>query len=75
MPCKFAKAVSETALTEFRSDYTRRAPDGREIVLSPHFIVGSGANVCRIYLCVDKEQRRYIIGHVGNHLRGARNPR
>ena len=69
VPCKFARNVSATALQRYRADYVLPGPDGNEIQLGPHFIVGSGDNVCRIYLAVDKPRRRYIIGHVGDHLR------
>jgi hypothetical protein len=69
VPCKFARNVSATALQQYRSDYFLTDPDGQEVQLGPHFIVGSRDNVCRIYLAVDKHRRRYIVGHVGDHLR------
>lgn len=69
VPCKLARNVSATALRRYRSDYVLTDGDGNEVRLGPHFTVGSGDNVCRIYLAVDKQQRRYIVGHVGNHLR------
>ena len=74
VPCKFAKNVSPSALQEYPSDYFLTDAEGTEIQLGPHFVVGSGDNVCRIYLAVDKQRRRYIIGHVGDHLRDASNP-
>jgi hypothetical protein len=73
VPCKFARNVSATALQKYRADYLLRDPDGNEIQLGPHFIVGSGDNVCRIYLAVDKRRRRYVVGHVGEHLRDGTN--
>jgi len=73
VPCKFGRRVSATALQQFRSDYVLADPEGNKIQLGWHFIVGSRNNVCRIYLAVDKSRRRYIVGHVGDHLRDGSN--
>lgn len=73
VPCRFAPNVSKTALQRFPGDYLINDPDGNTVKLGPHFLVGSGDNVCRIYLAVDQARRRYIVGHVGDHLRDASN--
>lgn len=47
-----------------------RTYDGKRVVLGPHLRLGRGSPeaCCRIYLYLDEEKRRCVVGHVGNHL-------
>ncbi len=74
LPCEFKGGVSEQAVHDYPSDYRRRDGDGAEVLLGPHFVVGNKANLCRIYLSIDQEHRRIIVGHVGEKLRDSTNP-
>ncbi len=62
--------ISDTARTKYRSEYERKI-DGKTFLLGPHLKFGQGtAEYCaRIYWWVDREQRRFVIGHIGVHLR------
>jgi hypothetical protein len=69
--------VSDTAHQEFRSDYRRlySTESGiEEILLGPHISNGGGApnSTVVIYWYIDDRRRKYVIGHVGRHLRGRR---
>ena len=63
--------VSQTALGEYPEEYLCSF-EGRRITLSPHIKLGSGTsagNIARIYWWVDENNRRFVIGHVGRHLK------
>lgn len=68
----YRAGISWTAATRYTADYTRRY-EGREIVLGPHLArgVGPANQIMRIYWWVDREAGRFVIGHVGAHLRDA----
>lgn len=67
-------AISRTAQTQYRHDYTRRFGD-EEIVLGPHLSWGTTPeNALRIYLYLDRDTRTVVVGHVGRHLRDTSNP-
>jgi hypothetical protein len=66
----FREDISDPARQQFRRDYERRLPDGRTITLGPH--INGGLKDGRIYFFIDEEDRRIVIGHIGKHLRGAR---
>lgn len=67
----FAADISESAQEMFREEYVREY-EGREILLGPHlrFGVGSPAKMLRIYFFRDDVKRKFVIGHIGGHLRG-----
>lgn len=62
--------ISDTAKTKYAQDY-RREVGGEAIMLGPHLKFGRGTpKYCaRIYWWVDHAQRRFVVGHVGKHLR------
>ena len=74
LPCEFIGSVSEQAVRDYPEDYRRRDDTGAVIELGPHFKVGNKANLCRIYLSIDKAHQRIVIGHVGEKLRDSTNP-
>ncbi len=74
VPCQFAGGVSESAMDKYPADYIREDGEGRVVTLGPHFIVGSKANLCRIYLEIDEDLQRIVVGHVGAKLRDGTNP-
>jgi hypothetical protein len=63
--------ISDTAKTRYRQHYTRTY-DGEEVLLGPHLSYGGGsaanARVARIYCYLDKDRRKVVIGHAGEHL-------
>lgn len=65
----FREDVSDSAKQQYRSDYERRLPDGRIVMLGAH--INGGLREGRIYFYIDEKLRRIVIGHVGKHLRGA----
>jgi len=62
--------ISSTARGKYVGDYQRKLGD-RDIVLGPHLSFGRGTpEYCaRIYWWADSERRRFVVGHVGEHLR------
>ena len=70
----FRPDVSQTAHTQYRTDYERDY-QGRSILLGPHLARGiSPDNAIRIYWWIDHDARQFVIGHVGDKLRDAGNP-
>ncbi len=67
---QYGADISDTAKTQFRREYERRYA-GRVVLLGPHVRLGTGPpHACaRIYWFVDEDRRRFVIGHVGKHLR------
>jgi hypothetical protein len=65
----FTPNVSDTAKGKYGSHYTFTW-QGKKIVVDPHLRFGRGnPNVCaRIYWYVEKEEHKFIICHVGEHL-------
>ncbi|HVT77925.1 MAG TPA: hypothetical protein VHD87_12905 [Acidimicrobiales bacterium] len=71
----FAASVSDTARTRFSDAYTLCDSDGARLQLGPHITRGDGTGPTghvRVYMTIDDENRRVIIGHVGRHLPGAK---
>jgi hypothetical protein len=66
----FKADVSQTALGKYPQEY-RRSYDGKTVMLGPHIAFGAGTpRTCvRIYFYIDEAARRFVVGHVGNHLR------
>ncbi|NDC46611.1 MAG: hypothetical protein EBZ68_03430 [Actinobacteria bacterium] len=60
----FAPSVSDNAINKFGQDYTIEW-NGKSVQLGPHI----RCNEARIYFYLDQQQRRVVIGHVGEHLR------
>lgn len=62
--------TSQTARGKYRREY-ERSYEGRTIQLGPHiaFGVGPPRTCARIYFYIDEETRRFVVGHVGGHLR------
>jgi hypothetical protein len=47
----------------------RFAHDGKEWDMTPHVKWGNSAPKClRVYFAVDRDQKRLIVGHCGDHL-------
>jgi hypothetical protein len=68
----WAGGVSETARRQFAREYTVEI-DGRPELLGPHIRFGKGppSRHCRVYLWVDGQRKRVVVGYVGKHLPGA----
>ncbi len=66
----FKPDISDTAKRQYAKEYGRVLPGGRRIVLGPHFDIGGEDG--RAYIYVDREAKRLVLGHCGNHLRGKR---
>ncbi len=66
----FASNVSPSALGRYPQDY-ERTYDGRVVALGPHLGLGRGSPeaCCRVYWYLDEDRRRFVVGHVGHHLR------
>lgn len=66
----FKSDVSQTALGKYPQEY-RRSYNGKTIMLGPHIAFGARTpRTClRIYFYIDEEARKFVVGHVGNHLR------
>lgn len=69
--------ISETSRNEFRADYEKRyVRNGisESIILGPHIKLGDGSPTSSVstYWYVDEIERKYVIGHIGRHLRGRR---
>lgn len=66
--------VSRTALGKYPREY-RRNYRGREITLGPHLAFGAQTpRTClRIYFWIDEDERTFIVGHVGLHLKDTTN--
>ena len=69
--------ISETSRNEFRADYEKRyVRNGisESIILGPHIKLGDGSPTSSVstYWYVDEIERKYVVGHVGRHLRGKR---
>ena len=66
----FSSNVSPTALGKYAQDY-ERTYGGRVATLGPHLALGRGSPeaCCRIYWYLDEDRRRFVVGHVGAHLR------
>jgi len=62
--------ISQTANGKYKNDY-ERTYDGKDIMLGPHIGKGRGSSndMFRIYWYVDKDRRKYVIGHIGEHLK------
>jgi len=60
----FAPSVGDNAINKFGSDYTIEW-NGKPVQLGPHI----RCNEARIYFYLDQQQRRVVVGHVGEHLR------
>ncbi len=44
-------------------------------MLGPHLAWGNSPdNALRIYLYLDRDNRAFVVGHVGRHLRDTSNP-
>ncbi len=69
----WARDVSTTAHQLFGEDYTIRW-GGHLVLLGPHLRYGSGppTRQCRVYCAVLPADHVLIVGHIGAHLRGAR---
>ena len=76
----WASDVSEVATNKYAADYMRKF-EGRDIFLGPHVRMSGGRRLLRIYCVLDESPgpvggmptRRFIIGHVGKHLRDRTN--
>ncbi|MEI6571534.1 MAG: hypothetical protein WCO36_08910 [Actinomycetes bacterium] len=76
----WASDVSEVATNKYAVDYMRKF-EGRDIFLGPHVRMSGGRRLLRIYCVLDESPgpvgglptRRFIIGHVGKHLRDRTN--
>lgn len=76
----WASDVSEVATNKYAVDYMRKY-EGRDIFLGPHVRMSGGRRLLRIYCVLDESPgpvgglptRRFIIGHVGKHLRDRTN--
>ena len=66
----FKPDISDTSKRQYAKEYARVLPDGRRIMLGPHFDIGGEDG--RAYLYVDREAKRIVLGHCGGHLRGKR---
>lgn len=69
----WARDVSTSAHRLFPQDYTVWW-NGRQLLLGPHLKYGSGppTRQCRVYCAVVEEDKAVVVGHIGRHLRGAR---
>jgi hypothetical protein len=65
----WAGGVSVTAQQQYAKEYTIEI-DGRPQLLGPHIRFGKGppSRHCRVYLWVDGQKKRVVVGHVGKHL-------
>jgi hypothetical protein len=70
----FAASVSPTALGLYPMEYAITDEAGARLELGPHLLRGSqtSAGHYRAYMHIDEATRTVTIGHVGRHLRGAR---
>jgi hypothetical protein len=61
--------VSASVRNRWPNDYQRRY-DGRTVELSDHAKVGAGTpgETFRVYWYRDEQERKLVVGHVGNHL-------
>jgi len=71
----YATSLSDTSRGQYRDDYERSIVVGgksRKILCDHHVGNGGGApkNTVMVYWHADSENRRFIVGHVGRHLRG-----
>ena len=66
----FKQGISDSSKQQYRKDYARVLPDGRNIMLGPHFDIGGEDG--RAYIYVDPVAKRIVLGHCGGHLRGKR---
>jgi hypothetical protein len=68
--CEYSDDVSGTARTKYKNDY-EFTYKGEKITAGPHAGTGrDSSNTCfRIYWYVDRAERKFIICHVGIHLR------
>ncbi len=66
----YKENISGAAGQAQRRYYERTLPDKRVVMLGPHITAGSNGG--RIYLFVDKQTRKLVVGHVGRHLPGRR---
>ena len=71
----FRRASSTTAVTMYRDDYELRYDhgDGRgsvRVQMGPHVGLGSGTGNAslKVYWYVDEVNRKFVVGHVGDHL-------
>lgn len=69
----FRSGTSPTARVKYGRDYQRNY-DGRTIELGPHIAFGTGPprSCARTYLHIDDDNRVFVIGYVGSHLRDTR---
>lgn len=65
----YASGISKTARQQFKGHYLFDY-EGSNFMMGPHISLGTGSpDTCaRIYFAKDTQQRRFIIGHVGQHL-------
>jgi len=66
----YAPAVSEISRGKYKQDY-QITYEGQRVYLGPHLKLGKGdPETCsRIYFYRDEENRAFVIGYVGHHLR------
>lgn len=67
----FSISVKEGRMTRRDSKLMRlreREFEGRTYGITPHVGVGSGANCVRVHFAIDRELRKLVIGHCGDHL-------
>jgi len=68
---EYAPGVSNLTVGRTGSQYVRQYR-GREILLGPHVKLGKGTSaalLARVYWWVDEDEKQFVIGHVGRHLK------
>jgi hypothetical protein len=71
---EYAAHLSQTAATLYGGDY-RFSYRGERVLMESHIGLGNDfdpANCLRIHFAWSNEEKRWIVGHVGNHLRNTR---
>ena len=65
----YAGNVSQQAQNNFSTDY-EITYKGKKEFLGPHIKLGKAkaAHILRIYFYIDREEKQFIVGHVGKHL-------
>ena len=66
----FKPDISDTAKRQYQRHYVKTLGNGKKVRLGPHFDIGGEDG--RAYLYVDKDQKRIVLGHCGEHLPGKR---
>jgi hypothetical protein len=67
------RSISQVTQGRFAQEWTRTY-EGHRVLLGPHLALGSGGStdtILRIYWYLDESSKRFVLGHVGRHLRDA----